>query len=86
MLPAFDAGRPAEQVLDGQLVASAQERAGRLHPEVRTVSGVRPEAPERRHLAVGLLRFVATADGLPRPVWFPHRHRSGHPAWGNNRP
>ncbi|MEE1769971.1 universal stress protein [Streptomyces sp. JV185] len=45
MRPAFDTGRPAEQVLAEHLVASAQERACRLHTEVKVITDVRPEDP-----------------------------------------
>ncbi|MFD6022189.1 universal stress protein, partial [Streptomyces sp. NPDC060286] len=44
-LPTFDTARPAEQILADQLVASAQERAQRLHAEVNVVTDVRPEDP-----------------------------------------
>ncbi|MEV0494406.1 universal stress protein [Streptomyces atratus] len=44
-LPTFDTERPAEQILAEHLVASAQERAQRLHAEVDVVADVRPEDP-----------------------------------------
>ncbi|MFF2009569.1 universal stress protein [Streptomyces sp. NPDC058195] len=43
--PAFDTGRPAEQVLAEHLVASARERVERLHAEVKVTADVRPEEP-----------------------------------------
>ncbi|MET8535967.1 universal stress protein [Streptomyces sp. NPDC005065] len=43
--PRFDTERPAEQILAEHLVASAQERAQRLHSEVSVVADVQPEDP-----------------------------------------
>ncbi|WP_328624345.1 universal stress protein [Streptomyces sp. NBC_00353] len=43
--PTFDTERPAEQILAEHLVASAQERAQRLHSEVSVVADVQPEDP-----------------------------------------
>ncbi|WP_405682454.1 universal stress protein [Streptomyces sp. NBC_00057] len=45
MRPTFDTERPAEQVLAEHLVASAQERAQRLHAEVSVVADIQPEDP-----------------------------------------
>ncbi|WP_392749291.1 universal stress protein [Streptomyces sp. LN590] len=43
--PTFDTERSAEQILAEHLVASAQERAQRLHSEVSMVADVQPEDP-----------------------------------------
>ncbi|WLQ44903.1 universal stress protein [Streptomyces laculatispora] len=43
--PTFDTERPAEQILAEHVVASAQERAQRLHSEVSMVADVQPEDP-----------------------------------------
>ncbi|WP_327371847.1 universal stress protein [Streptomyces sp. NBC_01217] len=45
MRPTFDTERPAEQILAEHLVASAQERAHRLHAEVSVVADIQPEDP-----------------------------------------
>ncbi|MFB7225376.1 universal stress protein [Streptomyces sp. NPDC056227] len=45
MRPTFGTERPAEKVLAEHLVASAQERAQRLHAEVSVVADVQPEDP-----------------------------------------